>query len=97
MLGLQLCRMVTSYFQRHTHLRAKLKTVNTIVLDSIVLWFQIRRSRGQKICNGFERVVFDQIQPHKIGISDLRSPDSISIYFSTKYDANKKWSNNIVI
>ena len=28
--------------------------------------------------NGFERVIFGQIQPHKIGLSDLRSPNSQS-------------------
>ena len=31
---------------------------------------------GKKINIGFERVVFGQIQPHKIGLSDLRSPNS---------------------
>ena len=29
-----------------------------------------------KTKNGFELVVFDQMQPHKIGLSDMRSPNS---------------------
>ena len=76
-LGLQLCLMVTSYFQRRTRLQAKSKTTaNTIVLDSIVFGSQIRWSRRKKINLGFEIIVFGQILPHKIGVSDLRSPNS---------------------
>ena len=74
-LGLQLCLMVTSYFQRHTP-TSQSKTANTIVLDSIVFGSQIRWSRGEKINIGFEIIVFGQILPHKIGVSDLRSPYS---------------------
>ena len=44
--------------------------------DGVEVGTQIRRSRGQKKKTGFERVVFGQIQPHKIGLSDLSSPNS---------------------
>ena len=54
----------------------KSKTANTIVLDSIVFGSQIRWSRGGKKFIGFEIIVFGQILPHKIGVSDLRSPNS---------------------
>ena len=55
---------------------------------------QIRWSRGRKKNMGFEIIVFRQILPHKIGVSDLRSPNS-QIQFrytpntSPKYDGAK--------
>ena len=47
-----------------------------MVFDSIVFGFQIRWSRGEKKYIGFEIIVFGQILPHKIGVLDLRSPNS---------------------
>ena len=74
-LGLQLCLMVTSYFQRHTP-TSQIENRKYDCLDSIVLGTQIRWNRGKKINIGFEIIVFGQILPHKIGVSDLRSPNS---------------------
>ena len=59
-----------------TRLHVKSNPSNTIVLDSIVFGSQIRWNRRKKINIGFEIIVFGQILPHKIGVSDLRSPNS---------------------
>ena len=60
MLGFQLCRMVTSYVQRHTKTRlcVKSKTANTM---NVLLGPKYDGVEGN-----IELVVFGQIQPHKI-------------------------------
>ena len=68
-----------------TRLQVKSKTANTIVLDSIVFGSQIRWRRGKKRNTAFEIIVFGQILPHKIGVSDLRSPNSQIQFRYTPY------------
>ena len=69
-------QIVTLSIFKGTRLHVKSNPSNTIVLDSIVFGSQIRWSRGKKINIGFEIIVFGQILPHIIGVSDLRSPNS---------------------
>ena len=69
-------QIVTSSIFKGTRLHVKSNPSNTIVLDSIVFGSQIRWSRGEKKYIGFEIIVFGQILPRKIGVSDLRSPNS---------------------
>ena len=49
-----------------------------LIPTSIVFGAQIRSSRGQNLNIGYELVVLNQMQPHKIGLSDFGSRDSQS-------------------
>ena len=66
-LGLQLCLMETSYFQRHTpalqveSLKYNLPRVHRI-------WVPNTTEPREKKNIGFEIIVFGQILPHKIGV-----------------------------
>ena len=74
-LGLQLCRMVTPYFQRHTP-TSQIENSKYDCPRLHRIWVPNTTDSRAKKYFGFERVVFGQIQPHKIGLSDLRSPNS---------------------
>ena len=75
MLGLQLCLMETSYFQRHTP-TSQIENSKYDCLRFHRIWLpNTMEPRGEKKI-GFEIIVFGQILPHKIGVLDLRSPNS---------------------
>ena len=75
MLGLQLCRMVTSYFESHTP-TSQIESLKYDCPRLHRIWVpNTMEPRGKKK-KGFEIIVFGQILPHKIGVSDLRSPNS---------------------
>ena len=75
MLGLQLCRMVTSYFQRHTP-TSQIESLKYDCPRLHRIWVPNTMEPKEKKKIGFEIIVFGQILPHKIGVSDLRSPNS---------------------
>ena len=75
MLGLQLCLMVTSYFQGHTP-TSQIENSKYDCPRLHRIWVpNTMEPRGKKKI-GFEIIVFGQIPPHKIGVSDLRSLNS---------------------
>ena len=75
-LGLQLCLMVTSYFQRHTP-TSQIENSKYDCPRLHRIWDpNTMEPRGKYIYIGFEIIVFGQILPHKIGVSDLRSLNS---------------------
>ena len=74
LLGLQLCLMVTSYFQRHTP-TSQIENSKYDCPRLHRIWNPNTMEPREKI-KGFEIIVFGQILPHKIGVSDLRSPNS---------------------
>ena len=73
-LGLQLCLMVTSYFQRHTP-TSQIENSKYICPRLHRIWVPNTMEPREKIYIGYEIIVFGQILPHKIGVSDLRSPN----------------------
>ena len=75
MLGLQLCLMVTSYFQRHTP-TSQIENSKYDCPRLHRIWVPNTMEPREKKYIGFEIIVFGQILPHKIGVSDLRSPNS---------------------
>ena len=75
MLGLQLCLMETSYFQRHTPTN-QIENSKYDCLRLHRIWVPNTMEPKGKKNIGFEIIVFGQIIPHKIGVLDLRSPNS---------------------
>ena len=75
MLGLQLCLMVTSYFQRHTP-TSQIESHKYDCPRFHRIWVPNTMEPRENIYIGFDIIVFGQTIPHKIGVSDLRCPNS---------------------
>ena len=72
MLGLQLCRKVTSYFQRHMP-SSQIEHSKYDCPRLYRIWVPNTTESRAKKNIGFEHVVFGQLQPHKIGLDTENS------------------------